>query len=146
MAQPDPAERPSLLVIATGWRQFREYLLASIGRRYRVHLLLSTEPSWELEHVAGWTVLRNMKDTVDATEMIEAARALPEPPAGVLTWDEARILQAAKVAAAFGLPGGDPDMVMRCRDKHLTRLALAGAGVAQPRSVLVAGAEEALAV
>jgi hypothetical protein len=64
---------------------------------------------------------------------------------GVLTWDEARILQGAKVAASLGLPGGDPEVVMRCRDKHLTRQALATAGVPQPRSILGTTVDEALA-
>jgi biotin carboxylase len=139
------ARRPLLVIIGTGGRDYREYLLASIGREYRVHLFVGTEPSWERGYIAGATVL-DMADTVDADNMIAAARQLAtnEPVHGVLTWDEARILQAAKVAAALGLPGGDPDMVMRCRDKHLTRQALATAGVPQPRSILVTTVDEAL--
>src|SRR5262249_23655739 len=94
-----------------------------------------------------WTVLSNMGETIDAAEMVTAARAVAagQPIHGVLTWDEARILQGAKVAAALGLPGGDPEMVMRCRDKHLTRQALDAAGVPQARSVLVTNLDEALA-
>jgi biotin carboxylase len=63
----------------------------------------------------------------------------------VLSWDEARVLQAAKVAAALGLPGGDPDAVLRCRDKHLTRRALDAAGVPQAVSVAASTPQEALA-
>ena len=140
------AQRPPLLVITTGSRKYREYLLASIGARYRVHLFLGAEPTWEREHIAGWTVLSGLADTVDAGEMIEAARRIGEPPEGVLAWDEARVLQCAKVAAALGLPGGDPAAAMRCRDKHLTRQALSAAGLPQPRSVLVDGVDDALAV
>src|SRR5207253_2916472 len=70
--------------------------------------------------------------------------AAREPVQGVMSWDEARILQSAKVAAELGLPGGDPGMVLRCRDKHLTREALDAGHVPQPRSILVAGAAEAL--
>ena len=138
--------RPALLIIGTGSRDYREYLLASIGTRYRVHLLLGTEPTWEPDYVTSWSVLGNMGETIDAAEMTEAARqaAASQPLDGVLTWDEARVLQAAKVAAALGLPGGDPDAAMRCRDKHLTREALATAGVPQARSVLVASLDEAL--
>jgi biotin carboxylase len=136
--------RPPLLVIATGLRHYREYLLRSIGPRYRVHLFISAEPNWEREYVTGWTVL---EDTLDADALVAAARDLHArtPVDGVLCWDEARILQTAHVAAALGLPGGDPDMIGRCRDKHLTREALAAAGVPQPRSMLVATLEEALA-
>lgn len=143
----DPNEHPLLLVVGTGFRDYREYLLASIGKRYRVHAFLGAEPTWELAYITGSTVL-DMTSTIDADEMCAAALRLAdsEPVAGVLCWDEARILQSAKVAAALGLPGGDPDMVMRCRDKHLTREALAAAGVPQPRSVMVTSVDEALTV
>jgi biotin carboxylase len=138
--------QPLLVIIATGGREYREYLLKSIGAEYRVHLLVGAEPTWEREYIESWSVLDSMGDTVGADEMVDAVRAIPENVDGVLTWDEARVLQAAKVAAALGLPGGDPDMVLRCRDKHLTRRALAAVGVPQPQSVLVTGADEALAV
>jgi len=145
---PVDEQRPLLLVLGTGSRNYREYLLASISTRYRIHLLLGAEPTWEQDYLTGWTVLTQMGETIDATEMIAAARALAADRrvGGVLTWDEARVLQAAKVAADLGLPGGDPQMALRCRDKHLTREALAAAGVAQPRSVLVSTLEAALDV
>ena len=130
----------SLLIVGTGDRRYREYLLRSIGTHYRVHLLVGREPTWEREFVAGWSVL-DMSDTIDASAMLAAA---PKTVDGVLTWDEARVLQAAKLADALGVPG-DVDAVMRCRDKHLTRKALADAGVGPVRSVLVSGVEEALA-
>jgi ATP-grasp domain len=138
--------RPLLLLIGTGDRNYREYLLRSIHSGYRVRLFVGAEPSWERDYVTGWTVL-DMKDTVGAGHMIAAARELAagEPFAGVLSWDEARVLQTAKVAAALGLPGGDPDMVMRCRDKQLTREALAAAGVPQPRFFPTVTVEDALA-
>lgn len=137
--------RPRLLVVGTGHRSYREYLLASIAPHYRVHLLVGHEADWEREFVEGWSVV-DFTDTVNADEMILAAKRAAEqaPFAGVLTWDEARVLQAAKVAQALQLPGGDPDMVLRCRDKYLTRTALAAAGVPQPRSVMVASPAEAL--
>lgn len=140
------ADRPLLVVIGTGGRDYREYLLKSIAVRYRVHLFLGAEPSWERGYATGWTVLQHMDDTISGAEMSAAARQLAarEPVHGVLSWDEARVLQSAKVAAALGLPGGDPEMIMRCRDKHLTREALAAAGVPQAASILVATVEEAL--
>ncbi|MDX6678629.1 MAG: hypothetical protein QOE31_2681 [Solirubrobacteraceae bacterium] len=137
-------DRGTLLIVATGARLYREYLLRSIATRHRVHLLLSAEPTWERAYVAGWTVLES---TLDADALCDAARALAarEPIAGVLCWDEARILQTAHVAAALGLPGGDVAAVQRCRDKHLTRAALDAAGVPQPESVLVETRDDALA-
>jgi biotin carboxylase len=139
---PTADDRPHLLLISTGWREFREYLLRSIGPRYRLHLFLPAEPTWEHAYVDGWSVL----DTLDREGLLAAARELHarNPVDGVLCWDEPRILLAAQVAEALGLPGGDPEMVLRCRDKHRTREALALAGVPQPRSALVRTREEAL--
>ncbi|MDU0290835.1 ATP-grasp domain-containing protein [Saccharothrix longispora] len=136
--------RPLLLVVATGMRTYREYLLRSIAAEYRVHLFLSTEPEWEKEYVAGWTVLPN---TMDGPAMAAAATALAEREAiaGVLCWDEARIHAAAFVAQAVGARNGDPDVVWRLRDKGRTRAALDVAGVAQPRSIPVRTVDDAVA-
>ncbi|MGI8665032.1 MAG: ATP-grasp domain-containing protein [Jatrophihabitans sp.] len=137
------ADRPHLLLISTGDRLFREYLLAPIAAHYRIHLFLAAEPQWETQYVDAVTVLA---DTLDAEAMIASARELNgrDPIDGVLCWDEARILPAARVAEALGLPGGNPEAVLRCRDKHLTRQLLAAAGVPQPRSVLVESVETAV--
>jgi biotin carboxylase len=144
MTAPTPQQRPTLLVIGTGLRSYREYLLRAISSQFRIHLFHTAEPSWEKEYVAGWTVLAS---TADGPAMAEAARELRErePVDGVLCWDEARIHATAYVAQALGLPNGDPDVIARLRDKGQTRAALAGAGVPQPRSVPVADEAEALA-
>lgn len=143
-ARPSAERRAHLLVTSTGDRRFREYLLAAIATRYRVHLFLAAPPTWESGHIDAATVLA---DTLDAEEMIEAARGLHErdPLDGVLCWDEARIIATSKIAQALGLPGGDPEVVLACRDKHLTRRRLAAAGVAQPRSIVVDTLEQARA-
>ena len=47
--------RPHLLVIGTGAKHYREYLLRSIARGYRVHLFTGTDPTWEKEYADGWT-------------------------------------------------------------------------------------------
>ncbi|MEV6284719.1 ATP-grasp domain-containing protein [Kribbella sp. NPDC051770] len=136
-------ERPHLLVVATGMRLFREYILRSIAPQYRIHMFLHSEPSWEKEYIEAWTVLET---TLDAEALVTAAQKLhaEQPIDGVLCWDEARILQTAHVAEALGLPGGDVAMINRCRDKHLTRTALATQGVPQPESVLVDTVDDAL--
>jgi biotin carboxylase len=133
-----------VLIVGTGQRHYREYLLRSIASTYDVHLFLSSEPTWERAYASDWTVLPN---TLDAELLVDAARELAAETRihGVLCWDEARILQTAAVAKALGLPGGDVDAVGRCRDKWLTRSALAEHGVAQPTSVLVGSTDEALA-
>lgn len=144
MTQCDPADRPLLLVIATGMRLYREYVLRSISTEFRIHLFHTTEPSWEKEYLSGWTVLPS---TADGPAMAEAARKLnkDEPIDGVLCWDEARIHASAFVAEALGLRNGDPAVIRRLRDKGQTRFALNAAGVPQPRSVPVTTLEDAAA-
>ncbi len=132
------AMRPLLLIIRTGKREFREYLLRSITQHYRVHLFTVAALTWEPEYIDGHTRV----DTGDVEAMVKAAQEL-EGVAGVLCWDEQRIIQTGEVAQALGLPG-DPAATARCRDKYLTRQALAAAGVPQPGSQRVESLEEAL--
>ncbi|EFF88310.1 conserved hypothetical protein [Streptomyces sp. e14] len=132
-----------LLVITPGIRAYREYLLRSISRDFRVHLVLTGPPTWELAYTDGHTVVA---DPADVDGLVRVARAVDAEQAldGVICWDETWIEQSARVAAALGLPGGDLRCVERCRDKHRTRSALDAARVPQPRSVLVSGRAQAL--
>ncbi|MFF4490086.1 acetyl-CoA carboxylase biotin carboxylase subunit family protein [Streptomyces sp. NPDC001544] len=134
-----------LLVITPGLRAYREYLLQSISREFRVHLVATEPPTWELAYTVGHTVVADLSD-VDG--LVRIARAVDAEQAldGVICWDETWIEQTAQVASALGLPGGDRRCVERCRDKYRTRAALDAGRVPQPRSVLVPGREEALAV
>lgn len=138
------ASKPLLLVVATGMRVYREYLLRSISAHFRVHLFHVAEPSWECQYLSGWTVLPS---TIDGPAMADAAVRLnaTDPIDGVLCWDEGRILATAYIAQALGLRNGDPAVVWRLRDKAQTRVALAEAGVAQPLSIPVKTLAEALA-
>ena len=135
-------DRPLLVVIATGPQDYREYLFSSLSTRYRIHLLHTDPASWERPYVTGSDVVADFT----AGTLIAAAKrvAAREPVAGVLCWDEARVHATAHVAAELGLPGGDPEAIEQCRDKHLGRTALAAAGVRQPASTLVGTVEEAL--
>lgn len=135
--------RPLIILVASGMQQYREYLLRSIGPRFRVHLLHTVEPSWEKPWLDGWTVVL---DTCDGPAMAKVAEELDArtPVSGVLCWDEMRIHPAAYVAEALGLPGGDPAVLWRLRDKGQSRVALAAAGVPQPASRPVSDIEGAL--
>jgi biotin carboxylase len=139
-----PPRRPLLLLISTGVRPYRQYLLRSISAEFRIHLFHTAEPSWEKEFLDGWSVLPS---TADGPAMAAAARVLNEREQidGVLCWDEARIYATAQVAQALGLRNGDPEVIARLRDKGLTRIALDAAGVNQPRSIPVKDLTEALA-
>lgn len=132
-----------LLLVASGWQPFREYLLGPIAEEFQVHLFHTAEPTWEKQFLTGWTVLPS---TIDGPAMAAAARALhdEEPFAGVLCWDEGRIHATSYIAQALGLPNGDPDVLWRLRDKAQTRAALTGSTVRQPRSRPVRDLAEAL--
>lgn len=135
---------PLLLLVGSGMQPYREYLLRSIGKEFRIHLFHESQPTWEVPYLDGSTVLENTCDgfaMAAAAEKLHAATAI----SGVLCWDETRIHATAYVAEALGLPNGDPAVIWRLRDKAQTRAALDAAGVPQPRSVPVGTVEQALA-
>ena len=136
--------RPHLLLVGTGARPFREYLLESIAAEYRIHLFTAAEPNWEKRYLDDSTVLASL---LDPAELVAAARRLhaDDPLDGVLCWDEALVHATAAVTDALGLTGPSAEAVLNCRDKHRTRSALAAAGVAQPASALVPDVDAALA-
>lgn len=142
-------ELPLLLVVSSQSQDSREPFLQSISAHYRVWLFVGgpgrdAEITWEKPYIAGHTPV----DTMDAEACVRAALALDavHPVAGVMCYDEPRVVTAAEVAQALGLPGSPPEAVARCRDKEATRRALDLAGVPQPRSAAVASAAEALEV
>ncbi|MDC3961414.1 ATP-grasp domain-containing protein [Polyangium jinanense] len=139
----DPSGRPTVLLVSSGYHLYREYLLRMISQAARVVLFLDREPSWERSYITDSKIV----DTLDAEAMITAARAVAAmvPIDGVICWDEIRMVHAARVAEALGVPGTDPVAVARCRDKHQTRSALAAASVPQAISKLVSSVEEATA-
>ncbi len=142
---PTAAQRP-LLVVVSSLSRSREYFFRSVSPHYRLWLFQggagrTAEVGWELPYLVGHTVV----DTLDADAMIAAAREIPEPVAGILSYDEARIAATAMVAESLGLPTSPAEAVLRCRDKWRTRQALAAAGVPQAASVAVGSPAEAVA-
>jgi biotin carboxylase len=137
-------DRPVLLLVGSGDRRYREYILAALAPQFRLWLLDSVQPTWQLPYVEGTTLV----DTHDPQALGRAARLLLTqrlPVAGVLSYDEALVHPVACLARELHLPGSPPEAVLACRDKASTRAVLTAAGVPQPRSVAVATAEQALA-
>ncbi|MEU0742080.1 ATP-grasp domain-containing protein [Streptomyces sp. NPDC006134] len=138
LSLPSPSA-PLLVLISPMDQETRGHLLESVAREYRIWLFSDREAGWESPFITGHTRV----DTLDAEAMIRAAR--PVSADAILCWDETRILPAARVARALGLPGLSPEAVLTCRDKHLTRLAVAKAGGPQARSTAVSTLGEAYA-
>lgn len=145
---PSPADDGHLIVVSSLGAGHRRTFFETVSAHYPIWLFVGgpgrpQEASWELPYVAGHTSV----DTLDPDAMLAALRALPEHVRvrGIVCFDEARIVAAAKLATALGLPAPDPEAVLRCRDKHLTRTALDAAGVPQAQSLAVRSLDEALA-
>lgn len=134
--------RPTVLVISSGYHLYREYLLADIAEHADVWLLLDREPTWEQAYLVGSSLV----DTLDTDAVLAAAEAVAASRGidGVISWDELRMINAATVSAALGLPGGEVEAVRRCRDKHLTRTSLHAFGVPQPRSIAAGSVDGAI--
>src|SRR5512133_1774299 len=101
MASPHKTTKP-LLVVVSSLSKSREYFFRSVSPHYRLWLLQggagrTDEVGWELPYLVGHTVV----DTLDADAITAAVRAIPEPVAGILSYDEARIAATALVAERF---------------------------------------------
>jgi biotin carboxylase len=132
---------PVLLLIGSGDRRYREYILAAVARRYRLWLLDAHDPTWQSPYVGGSTVV----DPRDAAALLAAARPVvsAHPVAGVFSYDESIVHAAARLAQALGLPGSPPEAVLACRDKATTRRMLTTAGIPQPRCEPVSTVQDA---
>lgn len=134
-------EAPVLLLMGSGDRRYREYIVAAVSRHFRLWLLDAHEPSWQLPYVEGTSLL----DTKNLDELLAEAKKVMQrlPVAGVFTYDESLVHAAARLAEALGLPGSAPDAVLACRDKATTRARLTAADVPQPACTPVSTAAAA---
>ncbi|WP_406276805.1 hypothetical protein OH799_06690 [Nocardia sp. NBC_00881] len=96
--------RPLLLVVISGRdATYRGWMLQSMSQRYRLLLLSARPAEWELPYIVGQNFLEIL-DGVKAA--VAAAERLKEhgPIAGVVCYDEMRIVPAARLAERLGLP------------------------------------------
>jgi biotin carboxylase len=127
-----------VLVVGSGLRFYREYLLASAGQRRRLWLLDRQEPTWEAPHVVATTVVEMLdpaRRVADVERLLAAAQkvAADHDVLGVVTYDEYYVAATARIAETLGLPGLSVAAAENCLNKHRTRELLTGAGLAQPR-------------
>jgi biotin carboxylase len=127
-----------VLVVGSGARVYREYLLSGASGRRPLWLLDGTPPSWHLPYVRGSDVVELIdreRLVPDQELMVKTARqiASERAVAGVFTYDETMVVTAAHIADALGLPGMSVDGAENCRNKHRNREVLTAAGLPQPR-------------
>jgi hypothetical protein len=135
-----------LLVIGSGLKVYREYLIAPIHRRARsagldLVLLNNLKPTWQQDYFDEIVVA----NVFDAKVMRSAARevAARRSVVGLMCWDEPLVLDAGLLAAEFGVPGLSVTGVRGCRDKQRTRAELTAAGLHQPRFELATTVKQA---
>jgi predicted ATP-grasp superfamily ATP-dependent carboligase len=138
----------ALLVIGSGLKLYREYLVKSIHRRAReagldLVLLNNLKPTWQHDYFDE-IILTNV---FDPEEMSTTARevATRYSIAGLMCWDEPVVLAAGELAAELGVPGLSVAGVNGCRDKNRTRSLLTAAGLHQPGFELTTSVEQARA-
>jgi predicted ATP-grasp superfamily ATP-dependent carboligase len=135
-----------LLVIGSGLRLYREYLVASVHRCARAAglglvLLNNLRPTWQPAYFDEIV----LADVFDPEEMLAAAREVAgrHQVVGLMCWDEPVVLAAGELAAELGVPGLSVDGVRGCRDKNRTRTVLTADGFLQPGYALVTSFEQA---
>jgi biotin carboxylase len=138
----------ALLVIGSGLKLYREYLVRSAAARARragleLVLINNLKPTWQHDYFDDITVI----NVFDHQLLASTARqmAARHTVAGVLCWDEPLVMPAAELAAEFGVPGLSIAGVHGCRDKLSTRSRLTVAGMLQPDFEMTATAEQARA-
>ncbi|WP_372670685.1 ATP-grasp domain-containing protein [Amycolatopsis kentuckyensis] len=138
----------ALLVIGSGLKLYREYLVKSVAERareagLRLVLINNLKPTWQHEYFDDITVV----NVFDHALLAETARELAKnySVAGVLCWDEPLVMPAAELAAEFGVPGLSIPGVHGCRDKHSCRVRLTAAGLPQPGFHLAVDLDDARA-
>lgn len=138
----------ALLVIGSGLKLYREYLVRSVARRareagLRLVLINNLKPTWQHEYFDDITVV----NVFDHALLAETARELASryTVEGVLCWDEPLVMPAAELAAEFGVAGLSIPGVQGCRDKHSCRVRLTAAGLPQPGFHLAADLDDARA-
>jgi len=137
-----------LLVIGSGLKLYREYLVRSAAGRARqagleLVLINNLKPTWQLDYFDEITVINVFDhELLAATAREVAAR---RTVVGVLCWDEPLVMPAAELAAEFGVPGLSIPGVHGCRDKLSARSRLTAGKVLQPDFEMAANAGQARA-
>ncbi|MFJ6758301.1 ATP-grasp domain-containing protein [Streptomyces sp. NPDC091273] len=139
-----------VILVGSGQRAYREYLLAGAARRRPIWILDAVDPTWQKEYVIGSTtveLLDRERLVPDQEGLVRAAEsvAAEHRVVGVFSYDETLVVTTALIAERLGLPGLTVRGADNCRNKHNTRRLLTAAGLPQPHFAYVTDAEQALA-
>lgn len=137
-----------VLLVGSGWRPYREYLLRGLARRAPLWLLDGEPATWQSPYIVGSSVVGMLdaeRSVPDQQGLVDAALAVAatRPVLGVLTYDELSVMATAQIAERLGVRGLTVEGAESCRDKARTRAALTEAGLPQPRYAVVDSFEAA---
>ena len=143
------ADEGVMLLIGSGWRPYREYLLQGFARHSPLWLIDGQPATWQLPYLVGSSVvglLDEQRVVADRQGLLDAALEVAQhcKVTGVLTYEELLVTATAYVAERLGVRGLTVAGAENCRDKSRSRAALAQAGIAQPGYALVRELAEAL--
>ena len=138
----------ALLVIGSGLKLYREYIVRAVAQRAReaglpLVLINNLRPTWQHEYFDDISVV----NVFDHQLLRETARELAGryTVTGLMCWDEPLVMPSAELAAEFGVPGLSIPGVHGCRDKYSCRTRLTSAGLPQPGFALAADIDQARA-
>jgi biotin carboxylase len=138
----------ALLVIGSGLKLYREYIVRTVAERarqakLRLVLINNLRPTWQHEYFDDITVV----NVFDHQLLAATARELGGryTVTGLMCWDEPLVMPAAELAVEFGVPGLSIRGVHGCRDKYSCRTRLTAAGLPQPGFELTADRGQARA-
>ena len=142
--------KPTVVVVGVGYEGKRRYYerLAALGAR---QVLVEEPGHWSeslAEQIAGaqWLAVPFSGDPdVDAAAILGALERSGVRADGVLTFWEDSACEAARVAAALGLPGNPPEAVDSARSKVRTRELSARLGLPTPKAQRVRSLDELFA-
>ncbi|HEU5265518.1 MAG TPA: ATP-grasp domain-containing protein, partial [Jatrophihabitans sp.] len=139
-----------VLLLGSGRRPYREYLLQGLARHSALWLIDDRPPTWQRSYVVGHSVVPPLDDAgivADQRRLTDAALGLAADRkiSGVATYDELQVTAAAYVAEELGVRGLTVAGAVNCRDKARTRDALTAAGLPQPGYAVVHDLAHAIA-
>lgn len=134
---------PVVLVVGSGDRLFRQYLLEGVARWTDVLLLDPAPITWQQPFLIDGRCV----DFGDPAAVLTAAKdlACAHQVNGVMTWDEKLVVPAAKIARSLGVAAMPVKAAVACRDKAEQRSRFESAGVPSARHHLVRTVAEARA-
>jgi len=135
--------KESILVIGSGYRNFREYALRGLAQQYRVLLIGQSPLDWQLPYAAEY----READLKDEAAVFAAAEELAAENhvVGILTWEEMLITLASEAGTRLGVQTMPLEAARACRDKARQRERFRAEGVPSARFHLAGTMAEAVA-